>query len=92
MKPNTIFQTLFFLFLISYSLNSTAQKAVLYNFDFRIPDAYRHEIQEYDQNGNKEYIKDLSVHYVDTVDDVLTLALLDEKVTEPTEFVIDEVV
>jgi hypothetical protein len=64
MKPNTIFQTLFFLFLISYSLNSTAQKAVLYNFDFRIPDAYRHEIQEYDQNGNKEYIKD---HYGKTV-------------------------
>jgi len=36
------------------------QTAVLYNFDFRIPDGFRHEIQEYDQNGNKKYIKD---HY-----------------------------
>lgn len=37
-----------------------SQTAVLYNFDFRVPDAYRHEIQEYDQNGKKKYKKD---HY-----------------------------
>jgi len=41
-----------------------SQTAVLYNFDFRVPDVYRHEIQNYDQNGNKKYIKD---HYGKTV-------------------------
>jgi len=58
MKQNTILKTLFFIFLISYSLSTAAQTAVLYNFDFRVPDAYRHEIQEYDEYGKKKYIKD----------------------------------
>lgn len=40
---------------------------------------------------SKEYIKDLKLNYVDSVDQVLALALLEEKVEEPTEFVVDEV-
>ncbi|MFC2124668.1 endopeptidase La [Bacteroidota bacterium] len=41
---------------------------------------------------NKEYIKDLTVHYVDIVDEVLDLALLVEKVAEPTEFIVEETI
>jgi ATP-dependent Lon protease len=39
---------------------------------------------------NKEYIRDLTVHYVDTVDEVLEIALLKEMVIDPTEFIVDE--
>ena len=46
------------LVLILLSVNVQAQKAVLYNYDFRVPDSFRHEIQEYDQNGQKKYKKD----------------------------------
>jgi ATP-dependent Lon protease len=35
----------------------------------------------------KNYIKDLSFHYVDQIDEVLAIALLPEKVKNPTEFV-----
>ena len=54
MKPSLIIKVLFFLFLISNSLGVVAQTAVLYNFDFFVPDAYRHEIQEYDNKGKKK--------------------------------------
>ena len=36
----------------------------------------------------KQYIKGLTFHYVDTVDEVLKFALLKEKVTKPIEFVL----
>jgi len=36
---------------------------------------------------DKDYLKSLKIHYIDTVDDVLGLALLKEKVTSPIEFV-----
>ncbi len=36
----------------------------------------------------KQYIKGLTFHYVDTVDEVLKIALLKEKVTKPLEFVL----
>jgi len=39
----------------------------------------------------KQYIKGLTFHYVDTVDEVLKVALLKEKVTKPMEFVLQEV-
>lgn len=39
----------------------------------------------------KSYIKGLSFHYVDTVDEVLKLALLKEKVEKPLEFILPEV-
>ena len=39
----------------------------------------------------KTYIKGLTFHYVDTVDEVLKLALLKDKVTKPLEFVLPEV-
>ena len=34
----------------------------------------------------KQYIKGLSFHYVDTVDDVLKIALLKDKVKKPLQF------
>lgn len=37
-----------------------------------------------------DYIKDLTIHYVDKVDEVIRLALLDEKVEEAIEFVIED--
>lgn len=55
MKQAPIVKVLFFLFLISHSFSVFAQTAVLYNFDFFVPDAYRHEIQEYDNKGKKKY-------------------------------------
>ncbi|MBS1505725.1 MAG: endopeptidase La [Bacteroidetes bacterium] len=39
----------------------------------------------------KSYIKGLSFHYVDTVDEVLKLALLKEKVEKPLEFILPEI-
>lgn len=36
------------------------------------------------------YIKNLTFHYVDTVDEVLEIALLPEKVSSPLQFVFDE--
>jgi ATP-dependent Lon protease len=41
---------------------------------------------------NPDYIKDLKIHFVDTVKEVLEIALLDEKVNTPMHFVIDELV
>ena len=38
----------------------------------------------------KTYIKGLTFHYVDTVDEVLKIALLKEKVAKPVEFVLTE--
>ena len=57
MKNFKTTQLLVFLILLTLSLSSFAQTAVLYNYDFRIPDGFRHEIQEYDQKGKKVYIK-----------------------------------
>ncbi len=37
-----------------------------------------------------DYIKDLKFHYVDTVDEVLAVALLPEKVSNPIKFVLPE--
>jgi ATP-dependent Lon protease len=37
----------------------------------------------------KQYIKGLTFHYVDTVDQVLSLALTKEKVKNPVEFTIE---
>jgi ATP-dependent Lon protease len=37
-----------------------------------------------------EYIRDLQFHYVDTVDEVLAVALLPEKVTNPIRFVLPD--
>lgn len=39
----------------------------------------------------KQYIKGLTFHYVDTVDDVLKIALLKEKVDKPLAFVLTDV-
>lgn len=39
----------------------------------------------------KQYIKGLTFHYVDTVDEVLKIALLKEKVNKPMEFILQEV-
>lgn len=38
----------------------------------------------------KQYVKGLVFHYVDTVDDVLKIALLKERVSKPIEFVLTE--
>ncbi|HEV7383078.1 MAG TPA: S16 family serine protease, partial [Dyadobacter sp.] len=38
----------------------------------------------------KNYIKDLSFHYVDQIDEVLAIALLPEKVNNPIQFVFPE--
>lgn len=38
----------------------------------------------------EDYIKNLSIHFVETVDEVLNIALLDEKVENPLKFVIEE--
>jgi ATP-dependent Lon protease len=46
----------------------------------------RRDVEEIEKN----YIKGLSFHYVDNVDEVLKLALLKEKVKEPLEFVLHE--
>lgn len=46
----------------------------------------RKDIEEIDEL----YIKGLNVHYVDTVDEVLDIALLKEKVDNPIGFVIEE--
>jgi len=43
------------------------------------------------QEIEKTYIKGLTFHYVDTVDEVLKLALLKDKVAKPLEFVLPEV-
>jgi hypothetical protein len=45
------------LIVLTMSISSFAQEVILYNFDFRIPDGFRHEIQEYDKYGNKAYIE-----------------------------------
>jgi ATP-dependent Lon protease len=37
-----------------------------------------------------EYIKDITIHYVDHVDEVLEIALLKEKVINPIQFEIKE--
>ena len=44
-------------FLLSFS--SIAQTAILYNFEFKVPEEYRREIQLYDAGGNKKYKNDL---------------------------------
>jgi ATP-dependent Lon protease len=43
------------------------------------------------QEIEKQYIKGLTFHYVDTVDEVLKLALLKEKVGKPLAFVLTDV-
>jgi hypothetical protein len=57
MIKTNLTQLYIFLILFSLSLTSYGQKAVLYNFDFKIPDGFRHEIQEYDEDGKKKYIE-----------------------------------
>jgi ATP-dependent Lon protease len=42
------------------------------------------------QEVEKQYVRGLTFHYVDTVDEVLKLALLKEKVKEPLEFVLQD--
>lgn len=42
------------------------------------------------QEIEKPYIKGLTFHYVDTVDEVLKIALLKEKVSKPIDFVLTE--
>ncbi len=42
------------------------------------------------QEIEKHYIKGLTFHYVDTVDEVLKVALLKEKVAKPLQFVLQE--
>lgn len=39
---------------------------------------------------NEQYIKDLKIHFVETVQDVLNIALLKQKPKEPMEFIIPE--
>lgn len=39
---------------------------------------------------DERYLKDLNIHYVDTVDDVLQIALLKEKVRNPLKFRLEE--
>jgi ATP-dependent Lon protease len=39
---------------------------------------------------NQDYLKNLSVHYVDTVSEVIDIALLPEKIKNPIDFVIEE--
>lgn len=46
----------------------------------------RKDIEEIDEH----YIKGLTINYVDTVSEVLALALLEEKVENPIEFVLEE--
>ena len=46
----------------------------------------RKDIEEIDEH----YIKGLTIHYVETVAEVLSLALLEEKVEDPLRFVIEE--
>jgi ATP-dependent Lon protease len=36
-----------------------------------------------------DYIKDLKFHYVDTVEDVLAIALLNDKVKKPIDFILE---
>lgn len=43
------------------------------------------------QEIEKSYVKGLSFHYVDSVDEVLKIALLKDKVAKPLEFVLPEV-
>lgn len=57
MKKTIVTKFSVFLILFSFSIPAFAQKAVLYNFDFRVPDGFRHEIQEYDNNGDEVYIE-----------------------------------
>ena len=38
---------------------------------------------------NKQYIKDLKIHYVENVDDVVKIALMEEKVTNPMDLEIE---
>jgi ATP-dependent Lon protease len=42
------------------------------------------------QEIEKHYIKGLTFHYVNTVDEVLKIALLKEKVTKPLQFILQE--
>ena len=42
------------------------------------------------QEIEKHYIKGVTFHYVDTVDDVLKIALLKDKVAKPLEFILQE--
>ncbi|WP_258103745.1 endopeptidase La [Marinoscillum sp. MHG1-6] len=44
------------------------------------------DVEEIDER----YVKDLNIHYVNTVQDVLDLALLQKKVSKPIEFIIPE--
>lgn len=46
----------------------------------------RKDIEEIDEH----YIKNLKINYVDTVSEVLEIALLDEKVKDPIKFVVEE--
>lgn len=39
---------------------------------------------------NANYVKDMSFHYVETVEEVLEIALLPEKVNKPTKFILPE--
>jgi ATP-dependent Lon protease len=46
----------------------------------------RRDIEDIDEH----YLKGIKVHYVDTVDEVMNIALLSEKVAEPINFVLPE--
>ena len=47
------------LICLFFSFSSLAQKAVMFNFEFQVPEEYRRAIQVYDGGGNKKYKKDL---------------------------------
>lgn len=57
-KPITV-SLLLCLSCLLFSFSSMAQKAILYNFEFQVPEEYRRAIQQYDAGGNMKYKKDL---------------------------------
>ena len=46
------------IFFAAFTFGSFAQKAVLFNFEFQVPEEYRRAIQQFDAGGNKKYIND----------------------------------
>ena len=46
------------IFFAAFTFGSFAQKAVLFNFEFQVPEDYRRAIQQFDGGGNKKYKND----------------------------------
>jgi hypothetical protein len=46
------------IFFAAFTFGSFEQKAVLFNFEFQVPEDYRRAIQQFDAGGNKQYIND----------------------------------